>query len=262
MTDLREIWRFLEENVAEMAAGAGAEDLARYAVPPENSSLMERLVWALADYKPQYAPPIGRWWEQLYPVLEDCDAARLCARYPDPADGPALYAALGDIGKTRQDGSPAKQACWRKLTDGIVSGAHMLQNGGAEQIRALAAEDPQDADALRALFPRITAVYAPVRGMGFTLACNYLKDCGCVYLSKPDERVTAFHALLTGQKAAPEDIVCDMFTWAREIGVTPYRLDRWVYLLYSGNYFDDDRRCPGRGEAFKAWYTAQDKEGT
>ncbi|MBO4554930.1 MAG: hypothetical protein J5713_04030 [Clostridia bacterium] len=81
---------------------------------------------------------------------------------------------------------------------------------------------------------------APYRvfGMAYVLACNYLKECGHVSYIKPDTHVLAVCAAIglcpVGSASACQS-ACR--AQAAKAGVTPYALDKVLWLCCSGQFY-------------------------
>lgn len=81
---------------------------------------------------------------------------------------------------------------------------------------------------------------APYRvfGMAYVLACNYLKECGHKSYIKPDTHVLAVCAAIglcpTGSASACQR-ACQIR--AAKAGVTPYALDKVLWLCCSGQFY-------------------------
>lgn len=76
-----------------------------------------------------------------------------------------------------------------------------------------------------------------IRGMGFALACNHLKEVGFSDYSKPDVHL---RDVLYGCGYCDEDDY-SVFNCVKHIadenGVTPYKVDKMIWLICSGNYY-------------------------
>lgn len=76
-----------------------------------------------------------------------------------------------------------------------------------------------------------------ITGMGFALACDFLKDLGYTEYAKPDVHIMdIFNALgLCGYNdyAAYETVI----EMANAVGETPYKVDKVLWLIGSGNFY-------------------------
>lgn len=76
-------------------------------------------------------------------------------------------------------------------------------------------------------------------GLGFSLACNFLKDCGYTEYLKPDVHIKEVFSK-TGICNNDE---YEVFNSAREmakvVGITPYDLDKLLWIVCSGDFHLD-----------------------
>ena len=96
-----------------------------------------------------------------------------------------------------------------------------------------------------------------IPGLGPALVCDFLKECGCLWLSKPDthlSKVFAESGVFTGGKSVKTYKVltfdrvvefCEqMFEFAAAVrkekndeSITPYKIDKMIWLLCTGNFY-------------------------
>ena len=103
-----------------------------------------------------------------------------------------------------------------------------------------------------------------IPGLGPALACDFLKECGCLWLSKPDRhllKVLAKNEVFKDCKL-PADIkglteatalkfsklMCDFAKAVRDKkgddSITPYRIDKMIWLLCAGNFYLEKDKKP------------------
>ena len=101
-----------------------------------------------------------------------------------------------------------------------------------------------------------------IHGLGPALARDFLKECGCIWLAKPDIHIIEVFRrikLIDSSKAAGYYMkekgareLCDaVLTFAREAAngkgddsITPYKIDKMVWLLCTGNFYLTKRVGP------------------
>lgn len=98
-----------------------------------------------------------------------------------------------------------------------------------------------------------------IDGIGFSLACDFLKELGCVQYGKPDTHIKDIFielGLLTGASkySSKADylalkIIDDL---AALNGVTSYAVDKILWLVCSGNYYLDGIKIGNHKKAFIA----------
>ena len=87
-------------------------------------------------------------------------------------------------------------------------------------------------------------IQSRIRGIGFALACDLLKELGYTNYPKPDVHMTdVFHAvgLCAKDPISAFDAIEKMAEDCRSIDpdVTPYRVDKVFWLICSGNYYNE-----------------------
>ncbi len=87
-----------------------------------------------------------------------------------------------------------------------------------------------------------------IRGIGFALACNALKDIGYLDYVKPDVHlIDICDALgITGRDQI--EVFDAMQQIAKDNNITPYKLDKVLWLVCSGYFYEDQIRVKGRKE--------------
>jgi hypothetical protein len=76
-----------------------------------------------------------------------------------------------------------------------------------------------------------------IHGMGPALARNFLKEIGVVGLGKPDVHLYAVFQAFDPTVTTPEDFDRSLVDQASKAGVSPFQMDRVIWLICSGNYF-------------------------
>ena len=87
-----------------------------------------------------------------------------------------------------------------------------------------------------------------IRGIGFALACNALKDIGYLDYVKPDVHlIDICEALgITGRDQI--EVFDAMQQIAKDNNITPYKLDKVLWLVCSGYFYEEQIRVKGRKE--------------
>lgn len=88
-------------------------------------------------------------------------------------------------------------------------------------------------------------IQSRVRGIGFALACDLLKELGYTNYPKPDvHMIDAFHALGLCERdpISAFDAIERMADDCKSVdpGITPYRVDKVIWLICSGNYYNEN----------------------
>ena len=87
-----------------------------------------------------------------------------------------------------------------------------------------------------------------ITGMGFALACNALKELGYLNYVKPDIHLIDICDKLYISSRDQIEVFDAMQRIADENNITPYKLDKVLWLVCSGNFYKDGIRVNGRKE--------------
>lgn len=85
-----------------------------------------------------------------------------------------------------------------------------------------------------------------IRGVGFVLACNALKDMGFLDYVKPDVHLIDICVELGISDKDPLNVFDAMLQIASDNCITPYKLDKVLWLVCSGNFYMDHVRIKGK----------------
>lgn len=89
-----------------------------------------------------------------------------------------------------------------------------------------------------------------IRGMGFALACNALKELGYVDYPKPDVHIIDICETFGLSSRNPYDAFEAIVRIAKDNNVTPYEVDKVLWLICSGNYYLDEIKVKSKKEEF------------
>ena len=153
-----------------------------------------------------------------------------------------LYAALHE--KVGFKNFESKRNLWRTWSRSVVDCARFLapfedRDGFYSFADELALSDSVSESALpylRLALPMM--IKNKVHGMGFALACDFLKELGYECYPKPDVHLKEVFCEL-GLASSKDDyeVFEAIVRVARNAGVTPYCLDKTVWLICSGNFY-------------------------
>lgn len=80
-----------------------------------------------------------------------------------------------------------------------------------------------------------------VDGMGFALACDFLKDNGYPKFVKPDTHIKKiFKGIGLTDSDDDYEVFKDVIRFSETIGELPFRVDKMFWLVGSGNFYDDE----------------------
>ena len=89
-----------------------------------------------------------------------------------------------------------------------------------------------------------------IRGIGFALACNALKELGYLDYPKPDVHMIDICEALGLSGNSPYEVFEAIVHMAKDNGVTPYEVDKVLWLISSGRYYKDDITDKSRKDEF------------
>jgi hypothetical protein len=102
-----------------------------------------------------------------------------------------------------------------------------------------------------------------IQGVGFALACDFLKELGYVNFAKPDVHI---RDIFTGLNLCPEgatnyQIFKAVVRLAENVGVSPYNADKLFWLIGSGYFYQDEQiGNKGRIGSYKMKFIAYARE--
>jgi len=132
------------------------------------------------------------------------------------------------------------RSIWPQYCRTILSGAHfMTQFATADDFHDWVSFFDQD-DRARPALPMLLS--HEIDGIGFALACDFLKELGYINFAKPDVHVREiFQGLrLCPPGATDYQVFRAIVRVARNVGVTPYSVDKLFWLIGSGYFYDDE----------------------
>lgn len=127
--------------------------------------------------------------------------------------------------------------CWLQYSKGIISGAKYLsQFKNCDEFKK-ACDDFDSSDTKREAYALFLST--KIDNMGFTTACNWLKELGYKNYPKPDVHMKDISYALGLIDKKKRDIDCfeAMLKIARSCNVDPYKLDKLWWLICSGNFY-------------------------
>jgi len=137
-----------------------------------------------------------------------------------------------------------KRSIWYRFSKGTMSIARFLsQYQTAEDFHAFVNQFTSNqlmADTL----PRI--IQDNIHGYGYALACDVLKELGYTQYSKPDTHLVEVFQSIGLTNGDIRSTVQMVQTIAEANGITPYRLDKIIWLICSGRYYLHKIKVPSR----------------
>lgn len=145
-----------------------------------------------------------------------------------------IEAQLKPRGKLRRE----PRSLWPRFCKAVVSGAKFLnQFNSATDFYKWADIFDQD-DRARPALPMLLSY--EIDGIGFPLACDFIKELGYSHFGKPDVHLKKIFVAL-GLCLTEDDyqVFKTVLRVAKNVGVTPYEIDALFWLIGSGNFYRD-----------------------
>lgn len=231
-------------NSLASIAGIKEEDLQKYFSPDTSQSFLYHLCSSLQN-SGMMANTIlfGSANNSIIKeVMCNYDSALAFKKYKSWQD---IYNAFLSEGISDKGSGKNKETNWGKYCKGLYEGLQFLNEGGGSLIRELSLSRELNKDNLK----RVKDISKRIHGLGFALTCDWLKECGCTWLAKPDTHVNdVVKALRNTRVVTDEEVLDEVYSWANEIklsgidlDITTYKLDRIIWLLCTENFFLDKK---------------------
>lgn len=250
-----ELYKVLYQNLVNYASVAGIDEvsLQKYFIPEgdtSSKSILFRLCSSLQNssmvrnsikFNDKNHPHNRKVIEK---IMYDFDTKEAVAHYPD---WESIYDAIRSEGIVDNGIGKKRETNWQKYCKGLFDGLQYLaKENGEFKIKQLTAVDLLTKNEISS----IRAISRRIHGLGFALTCDWLKECGCVWLAKPDVHINGvIMHMKNATTLKDEDVLNYMFTWAENVKisgidtyVTTYKLDKIIWLLCTGEFYLDDKR--------------------
>jgi len=90
-----------------------------------------------------------------------------------------------------------------------------------------------------------------IEGMGFALACDFLKDNGYPEFIKPDIHIKKiFNGIGLSDSNDDYEVFKDVIRFSETIGELPFKVDKMFWLVGSGNFYIDKIKIPTMRDEF------------
>jgi len=180
--------------------------------------------------------------EALSSVFCGFSPSELVKKYR-PEESSKLFSDLqkNDVFKKHAVINEAKRGTYPQLCESVLSGAYFFsQFKDRDDFYNWADFFNQDERARLAL-PLILS--AEIHGLGFALACDFLKEIGYEGFGKPDVHIKEIFRgigmMNADKKAGNDDLIAFkiILRIAKNTGWTPYAVDKILWLVGSGNFY-------------------------
>lgn len=188
--------------------------------------------------------------KSLSPVLFGFDPHAVRVHFGDD-----WHRVLDDIVRTVKPRGQIRRgprSIWPQYCRSVVSGATYLSQFPNAAAFYAWADAYDSSDTLRFELPAV--ISRQVRGFGYALACDFLKELGFTSFAKPD---THIRKILIGlglldHGASDRRAVEALAAFSASAGLTPYHVDKLMWLVGSGNFYrhEDIADIPTRRDDF------------
>lgn len=252
---LTDLYKTLYTDLVSLASVAGVTEngLQKYFVPEGNdtsNSILLRLCSSLQNsgmmhnsikFNDKDAP---EYRTAVETVMCGFDTKTAAAKY---SDWTAIYNAIINTGISDNGIREKKETNWEKYCRGLYDGLQFLTSGNGEKKIQQLVSTTMLTDTEIGI---ISDISNKIHGLGFALTCDWLKECGCVWLAKPDVHINGVIMHLKGvDKIKDRDVLREMFSWAEVVknsdtdsSATAYKLDKIIWLLCTGEFYLDGKR--------------------
>jgi hypothetical protein len=130
----------------------------------------------------------------------------------------------------------SKRSLWRKFSEGVISGSNFMASF----------RDKKDFDGFIKTFAhnKYTKAALPmllskeIRGFGFALSCDFLKELGYRDYPKPDVYlIKIFHELGLSKSTEPYEVYKSIIEMAEVVEEDAYTVDKIFWLIGSGKFY-------------------------
>ncbi len=189
--------------------------------------------------------------ERLGRVLCRFDPAGVKAKYGTDSERllSDIVAKLKPRGQVRR----GAKCIWPKFCQSVLSAAAFISqfDSVADFVAWVGFFDKDDR--ARPALPMLLA--SEVYGIGFPLACDFLKELGYQDFCKPDVHLKKILEALHLSESDNDYVVFKAIVRiARSNNTTPYAVDKTFWLIGSGNFYHDGIKTGRRSEDFIAFY--------
>ena len=232
-----ELYNSLYSKLCSLAAvvGLDEEQLKKYFNPIGTSNYLYQLASSLQNSgnmcnSIRYNDPTSTNEKIIRSVLDNATMYR---------NWEELYQAMIAAGIRDGGVKKGRETNWQKYCRGLFDGITYLKNGGEEKIRQLCSTSNID----EIINDEIIEIQKTIHGLGFALTCDWLKECGCTWLAKPDIHIKKVAGYIrqtfdNGDESLGDwDVIEFVYDWAKEIGKTAYEIDKIIWLLCTGDFY-------------------------
>jgi hypothetical protein len=192
--------------------------------------------------------------ENLSEVLFNFDPIQVSTKYKNDDQAKLLNAIIDQVapqGKIRK----TSRSIWPQFCKSVIDSAHFLSRFKDSADFYNWADYFSTNEIAKPALPLMISI--EISGFGFPLACDFLKEIGYTEFGKPDVHIKKILAALgyieTNQKSNLKldyETVRALDLIAVECGVTPFHVDKVLWLIGSGNFYRSGLEIGSRRDEF------------
>lgn len=259
--DLYLLYDTLYEKLVQLAniAGLDETELQKYFMPMNDDTpkgILKQLCTSLQNYYTM--PSIIKFNKsdeahaKIGEALYDFDLEKAAKEYQN---WESIYKALTGVDSkevfTNKDS-------WEKYAKGLYTGMKFLNSThdfannktGVEIIQEFVNMDTPD-EITDDIIKRMGHIHKNVHGIRLALTCDWLKECGCLWLAKPDTHTMKVYRCITNTEKEKVEIetIRYFLDWAKLLrekndekynDITAHKIDRIIWLLSTRRFFMHD----------------------
>lgn len=249
-----EIYKMLQKMISHISSAAGidGENLEKYYVPEAiyfNQNYLRRLASSIQNSGMMHNSIKfnGENFEHIRTKLYNFDVEESLKNYSSYNE---LYNAFTNFGTMDKGMKNTKETNWERYSKGIFDGLVFLgRENGKEKIEELI-KLGEGKEFSKKFIDVIEEIQSRIHGLGFALTCDWLKECGCTWLAKPDIHINeVYKSIVNKEKFKDYDVMKFMFNWAEILKnekvdekISAYKLDKIIWLNCTGNFYLNDTK--------------------
>lgn len=168
---------------------------------------------------------------EMRELLFDFDPSRILANYQDANELLSVFKSKFELRNVQ-----SRRNLWRKFAEGILSGSKFMASfKGKEDFDDFIKNFARN-KYTKAALPMLLS--KEIKGFGFALACDFLKELGYRDYPKPDVHlIKIFHSLGLSKTAEPYEVYKSIIEMAEAVGEDAYTVDKIFWLISSGRFY-------------------------
>lgn len=176
--------------------------------------------------------------EKFADILEQFNPSKILKKYKSGEDLYKIFEQTKEFGVNKEHNE-----LWKSFAQSVIDGAKFISRfdnveAFKKMIGNIASYFPGTM-----MIPRL--ICGEIRGMGEALACDFIKEIGYVEYAKPDVHINyIIRAVCHNEKMTAKEILEKVQQIAEEAGVSAFAVDKILWLIASGKYYDVDGKEP------------------